>query len=157
MSGWREVIVMASEQKLASLIHRLHCGEVIEEDVQEKYDVPSNKRNVEKKTTTTTARRRSDLERHIPFNPSLLKRHDVVDEKSVTTTVDNAPTIDEKEDYYYHGPRFGDTLEDFSPCPDLVHIARSYEDNKLNLPPPIEQSEYDRTVEILFRSSHSSK
>ena len=140
---------MGSQQKLASLIHRLHCGEVIEkeEDVQEKF--------VQRKIEKTT--RRSDLERHIPFNPSLLKRHDVVDEKSVITTVEITPTIDEKEDYYYHGPRFGDTLEDFSPCPDLVHIARSYEDNKLNLPPPIEQSEYDRTLKILFRSTHSSK
>ena len=150
---------MESQQKLASLIHRLHCGEVIEKEeeiVQETF-VPS-KRKIEKTT------RRSDLERHIPFNPSLLKRHDdVVDAKRVSF-VDSAPTptVDEKEetrqDYYsYRTPRFGDALEDFSPCPDLVHIARSYEDNKLNLPPPIEQSEYDRTVEILFRSAHSSK
>lgn len=146
---------MGSQQKLASLIHRLHCGEVIEkeEDVQEKF--------VQRKIEKTT--RRSDLERHVPFNPLLLKKHDdVVDDKRVSFAPTPTPTIDEKEetrqDYYSKiTRRFGDTLEDFSPCPDLVHIARSYEDNKLNLPPPIEQSEYDRTLKILFRSTHSSK
>ena len=143
---------MTLQQKLASLIHRLHCGE-IEEDVKSF--------SSSRKTTTKTKTKRSDLLRHIPFNPSMLKRHNVVDDEE--STVISTQTVDEKEEtrqvkYYKNAPirRFSESLDDFSPSPDLVHIAESYKDNKLNLPPPLEQTEYDRTIDILYRSSCAS-